>query len=180
MKTAVEELQRVLRDHVLEQEADAALVTSPQNRLYLTGFPSSAGWVLITPEKSYFLTDFRYFEAAERQVKSCEVVLLNNLSQNFCEIAQRHGINRVLVENVGLNLADAKTYREMFGFMGVKTVEDNTLDTAGAAEDPRFAGDYGRGVLAYPHNAAPRPDRARGCARDRILHAPQRSPGRGV
>lgn len=128
MKTAVEELQRVLRDQVLEQEADAALVTSPQNRLYLTGFPSSAGWVLITPEKSYFLTDFRYFEAAGRQVKSCEVVLMSRLSENVRQIVQRHGIRRVLVENAGLSFADAKNYREMFGTMGAQTVEDSTLD----------------------------------------------------
>lgn len=128
MITAVEQLQQVLRDHMLEQEADAALVTSPQNRLYLTGFPSSAGWVLITQQKSYFITDFRYFEAAERHVKSCEVVLMSRLSENLREIVQAHGIKNVLVEYAGLSLADAKNYRDMFGTMGVQTVEDSTLD----------------------------------------------------
>lgn len=128
MKTAVEQLQQVLGGHILQQGADAALVTSPQNRLYLTGFPSSAGWILITPQQSYFLTDFRYFEAASRQVKSCQVVLMNRLSDNFREIAQRHGIRRVLVENAGLSLADAKNYRDLLGAVGAETVEDNTLD----------------------------------------------------
>ena len=128
MKTAVEQLQQVLRDRVLEQEADAFLITSPQNRLYLTGFPSSAGWVLVTRDESYFLTDFRYFEAAQRQVTCCQVVLMTRLSDNVWELVQRHKLKHVLVENAGLNLADARNYREMFALLGAQTVETNTLD----------------------------------------------------
>ena len=41
-------------------KVDAFLITSPVNRRYLTGFPSSAGMVLVTKEEAYFLTDFRF------------------------------------------------------------------------------------------------------------------------
>lgn len=128
MKTAAEQIQQALCEQTLGQEADAVLVTSAQNRLYLTGFPSSAGWVVVTKEQAYFLTDFRYFEAAERHVTSCQVVLMKRLADSLKEIVQRHHLKHILVENAGLSLADAKNYREMFEPLGVKTVEDSTLD----------------------------------------------------
>lgn len=128
MKTAAEQIQQALREQTLGQQADAVLVTSAQNRLYLTGFPSSAGWVLVTKEEAYFLTDFRYFEAAERHVTSCKVVLMKRLSDSLKEIVERHSVKRILVENAGLSLADARSYRDLFSALGAETVEDNTLD----------------------------------------------------
>lgn len=47
-----------------DKEIDAVLVISPVNRQYVTGFPSSAGYVLVLPEKTVFITDFRYFGSA--------------------------------------------------------------------------------------------------------------------
>ena len=41
---------------------DAVLVSSPHNRRYLSGFTGSSGYLVITKEKFYMLTDFRYIE----------------------------------------------------------------------------------------------------------------------
>ena len=51
----IKELQEFLKKN------DAALITSDINRLYFTGFKSSAGAVLITKFKAFLLIDFRYF-----------------------------------------------------------------------------------------------------------------------
>lgn len=54
-------------------DLDALLVTSEPNRLYVTGFSSSAGAAVVTREGCCFLTDSRYIEAASRQITGCEV-----------------------------------------------------------------------------------------------------------
>lgn len=63
----------------------ALLVTSGANRFYLTGFHSSAGRVLITKDKAYFLIDFRYVEKAKSVVKSCDVILSGNATEELSQ-----------------------------------------------------------------------------------------------
>ncbi len=48
-------------------ETTALLVTSEINQRWLTGFDYSDGFCLVTPKKSYLITDFRYIEAAQAE-----------------------------------------------------------------------------------------------------------------
>ena len=57
---------------------DALLITSPVNRLYATGFASSAGILLLTAGGTWFFTDTRYIEAARGAIKGAEVLLVAN------------------------------------------------------------------------------------------------------
>lgn len=66
----VKQLREKLQSHGLS----AMLVASPINRRYLTGFTGSAGYVLITREQSYLLTDFRYMTQAPQQAAGFKVV----------------------------------------------------------------------------------------------------------
>ncbi|GGA22305.1 M24 family metallopeptidase [Paenibacillus physcomitrellae] len=68
--------QRVskVRKALLERQLDGLLVASPINRQYLTGFTGSAGYVLITADKAYLLTDFRYMTQAPQQAVDFEVI----------------------------------------------------------------------------------------------------------
>lgn len=70
-----------LRDKLAERTLDYLLVTHPDNRRYLSGFPerdvsvlSSAGWLLVGQRDSYFLTGFLYYGAARESVKGMQVV----------------------------------------------------------------------------------------------------------
>lgn len=63
-----------LRVKLQEQGLPAMLVASPINRRYLTGFTGSAGYVLITRDQSYLLTDFRYMTQAPEQATGFKVV----------------------------------------------------------------------------------------------------------
>lgn len=56
-----------------QQEFDALLITSPANRHYATGFPSSAGVCLITRKNGWFFTDFRYIEAAQANIQDFRI-----------------------------------------------------------------------------------------------------------
>lgn len=63
-----------LRKAVQDQGLDAILITSGINRRYLSGFTGSSGYVLITEDEGYLLTDFRYMTQASDQTKGLKVV----------------------------------------------------------------------------------------------------------
>lgn len=63
-----------LRLALQEQGLKAILITNATNRLYMTGFTGSSGYVLITDTKAYLLTDFRYMTQAPAQAPAFEVV----------------------------------------------------------------------------------------------------------
>lgn len=63
-----------LQQTLLEKNLDAILITNPINRRYITNFTGTAGVALITQQEAIFITDFRYTEQANEQVKSFTVV----------------------------------------------------------------------------------------------------------
>lgn len=56
-----------LRPELIKNEVDAILISQPKNRLYLSGFNGSDGWLLITAKDTIIATDFRYIEQTKRQ-----------------------------------------------------------------------------------------------------------------
>lgn len=101
----------------LPDGGSAALVTSPHNRRYLTGFPSSDGCVLILPDAVYFLTDFRYIEAARRQIRSMECLCYQRLTDTLRELMEKHGVRRLLVEAGQMTLRERRKLRETLSGM---------------------------------------------------------------
>ena len=53
---------------------DAMMITSEPNRLYATGFHSTAGMAIVTTAGSYFFTDSRYIEAASKRIDNCQIL----------------------------------------------------------------------------------------------------------
>ncbi len=128
MISAIERLQQALFTGEKAGKADAALVTSEENRFYLTGFPSSAGSVLLFREEAYFLTDFRYAEAARRVVRGCQVVCIKKMNDTLKELLQKHGARSVLAESERLSLKQARAFEKAFGEAGIAVTADDTLD----------------------------------------------------
>lgn len=63
-----------LREAMREKRLEAVWITGNVNRQYLTGFTGSSGYVLVTMDKSYLLTDFRYMTQAADQAAGFEIV----------------------------------------------------------------------------------------------------------
>src|SRR3954469_10759893 len=63
-----------LVDVLAERELDCLLVTGLVNVRYLTGFTGTNGACIVTPEERLFLTDFRYVDQAEEQVRGFDSV----------------------------------------------------------------------------------------------------------
>ncbi|MBR2338409.1 MAG: aminopeptidase P family protein [Clostridia bacterium] len=86
-----------------------ALVAAPHNLCYLTSFPSGDSWILLTAEKNYFLTDFRYIEMAQATVVGAECVMISRLTQTLAELAEHHDLERIFLEAGETSLAQAQT-----------------------------------------------------------------------
>ena len=86
------------------------LVYTPVARRYLTGFPSSLGYLLIGPCGAVLFMDGRYYEAACRAVRPpVRVVLTERLSEQLGEAAREMGCGTIYTET-------EITIRELEGF----------------------------------------------------------------
>ena len=54
---------------------DGAIILSEVGQRYLTDFHFSDGYLLITLDRAYLLTDSRYIEAAKEEVKEFEILI---------------------------------------------------------------------------------------------------------
>ena len=108
----------------------AVLVHSRPNRYYLTSFPSSAGILLVTAGKAYYLLDFRYAEAARAKAKGAEVVDLLNMDETLKGLLTKHGVQEVYMEYTALPYGTAMRYKKICESAGAEAIFDTTLDDA--------------------------------------------------
>ncbi len=92
---------------------DAVMITSPANRLYASGFSSSAGLALATAEKAWFFTDSRYFEAAQNEIEGFDVELIageETYGGKINEIISQYGIGTLGFEDECVTFAEFKRW----------------------------------------------------------------------
>jgi Xaa-Pro aminopeptidase len=92
LKQRIARLQDVLR----RQELEAVLITTPANLRYLSGFDGTNGALLVDPERSYLLTDFRYLKQAEQQAPHCLIRRwVNDLPGSLAPVITEAGLKRL-------------------------------------------------------------------------------------
>ena len=110
----------------LPEGADAALIESDVSRRYYTGFPSTAGTLLVFPKEAYFLIDFRYIEAARERVSDCTVLQMDRRAAQISELLKKHDAKTVAVEAERTTVGALSRLQEQFP--GVKFLTDGRLD----------------------------------------------------
>ena len=85
----VEHLRRIIGP----KKVDAFLISNIKNIRYLTGFTGSSAFALVTKDRAFFFTDFRYKEQAECEVRDFERAL---------EKGKRVPLIRTLVKKMGI------------------------------------------------------------------------------
>lgn len=89
MISRIERIHQFMEEH----ELDGLLIDSRENRFYLSGFTGTAGRILFTLEKDYFITDFRYTEQADEQTKGYEIVEVNQQQEEkLAELVKSCGV----------------------------------------------------------------------------------------
>lgn len=104
-----------VRQKLKEAGIDALLSYDPLNQRYLTGFSFTDGAVLITKEKAYLVTDFRYIEAASNVIsEEIEALIPSDRNAFFEEVFTSQGIKTVGFEGGFLPYGDYKRHVERF------------------------------------------------------------------
>lgn len=104
-----------LRQALKEQNVSALLVTNPYNRRYVTGFTGTAGAALISAEKAYFITDFRYTEQANTQIQGFEIIEQSGtLIDAIAEVIKDNGFETVGFEKDAVTYAEFERYSDGF------------------------------------------------------------------
>ena len=98
--------QRLERLHhrMEEEKLDAFFVTSPANRLYLSGFTGSAGYLYITPTSTVLATDFRYTEQAGLHAPGYEILRITGNLDWFKGLIADSGAKRIGFEGTDVNV----------------------------------------------------------------------------
>lgn len=118
----IEKLQNVLEN----SDFDSALIVSPENRFYFTGFNSSDGFLIVGKNDAVFITDGRYIEAAQNKIKNCRVLLQERSRTQLCDILKKMGAQKTAVEADRMTLSEyAKTVSALDG---TEVVADGALD----------------------------------------------------
>jgi len=80
----------------LEPGPGVLVVTSPENRRYLTGFTGSSGAAVLGRERAVFVTDFRYLDQASQECPGWEIVKQGPvLADTVAEVVSALGEERV-------------------------------------------------------------------------------------
>ena len=119
IKERVLKLQENLKDN------EAFWISSDSNRFYLTGFNSSAGWVLITKFDAVFFIDFRYFEKAKSIVDSCQVILSEKGTQQIYDFCKDKKVKTLFVENSFVSVSEFSRLENLFD--GIYISKENLL-----------------------------------------------------
>lgn len=120
IKERIKKLQNSLSD------GEAYFIIGNSNRLYVTGFNSSAGVVLITSDKAVFFVDFRYFEKAKSTVCGCDVVLYDG-DKDILKFCRDQSIKTLFAETDVISVKKYDYYRNFFE--DIVFSKQNKLDT---------------------------------------------------
>jgi len=118
-----------LREKMQQQNVDAVVVTSAENRYYFSNFRGSSGALLITKDHAILFTDFRYIVQAQAQATQFEVV---QHTQNMLALISE-SIQACSVKHLGLELGtlptnDYLTFQSLVGSIHISDIEDTFYD----------------------------------------------------
>ena len=99
--------------HALPPHADAFLLTCESNIFYFTGFPCDAAVLLATRDGSFFFTDSRYMEAAQRVIQGVSFCDSAKFPSLFPQLLTEHHVRRLLVETSRITVLQAQRFQSL-------------------------------------------------------------------
>ena len=129
-----------LREHLAKVELDAIFVSNGENRRYISGFVSTAGYLLVTQNDAVVCTDFRYTEQAAQQAPGWRIDRIGGKPEWLAKL-----VNEFAIKTLGFE-ADDMTVGTLERFK--KALKENDVDpewkaTSGIGVDLRAYKDSG-------------------------------------
>jgi Xaa-Pro aminopeptidase len=89
-------LKNLVEDFPRHKNIDAFLILNDSNIRYLTRFPASESWLLVTKNKIFYITDSRYILEARQGLKGIIVKQYKGMPcVTLCEICKKYKIKRL-------------------------------------------------------------------------------------
>jgi Xaa-Pro aminopeptidase len=89
-------LKKLVSEFSRYKNIDSLLITNDTNIKYLTGFDAHESWLLVTKEKAFYITDFRYVQEAKEGLKSVTVKQYTQTPcMELCELSKKYKLKRL-------------------------------------------------------------------------------------
>ncbi|MEW6082634.1 MAG: Xaa-Pro peptidase family protein [Bacillota bacterium] len=124
------------REILTEAQADAFLVTDPNNRFYLSGFRGSLGALLVTAGEQFLITDFRYTDQAQEEAPCYKVVRCEeDFFQELAGLCRESGVSVLAFEEDHITYGQ---YRKLGQAMAGVSLEplSGAVERLRAVKDP--------------------------------------------
>lgn len=96
-----------------EQDLDAMIVSSQYNLRYVSNFTGSAGLSIITQDKAFFITDFRYTEQATNQAAHMTIIEhKGNIQGEIEKLIQDNNIQSIGFEKNHVTYSEYETMKD--------------------------------------------------------------------
>lgn len=105
---------------------EAVLVTSKENKFYLTSYHSSNCYILLVGNDKYFFTDLRYYEEARKKLKNFKVVEISkNPLNTILKVLKKYKINILGIEKEKLLYYDYLNIERIFNDYKIIDISKN-------------------------------------------------------
>ncbi|MCA9403716.1 MAG: aminopeptidase P family protein, partial [Candidatus Omnitrophica bacterium] len=109
MTNRMQKVRRLLAAYKI----DALIVSDAVNATYLTRYPVSESWLLITAQRTYYITDFRYIHEVRGAVKGVTPVMYSkSVFSTIFELAARHKATHVGINEHHWTVAQHKRLKQ--------------------------------------------------------------------
>ncbi|MBQ9662406.1 MAG: aminopeptidase P family protein [Oscillospiraceae bacterium] len=109
-----------IQKKLIEHDLDAILLSDEKNQRYAAGFPFTDGYVLVSREKAWLITDSRYIEAAEKAAGGVAQILMYDNRKPKIRLLKtvlaEAGITALAAEDKKLCHADYMALEKLLGF----------------------------------------------------------------
>ncbi len=129
-----------LRERLAKDELDAIFISNGENRRYVSGLISSAGYLLVTQNDAVICTDFRYTEQAAQHAPGWRIDRIGGKSDWLANLVKEFEINTLGFESDDMTVGTLERFQ--------KALKENDADpdlkpTSGIGVDLRAYKDAG-------------------------------------
>ena len=101
-----------LRQRLAKDELDAIFISNGENRRYVSGFVSSAGYLLVTQSDAIICTDFRYTELAEQQAPGWRIDRIGGPSDWLAKLVKEFDIKTLGFESDDMTVSTLERFKK--------------------------------------------------------------------
>ena len=100
MNNYIKDRLKKLRTSMQRKNYNAFFIYNRANTIYFTGFRGSSSFALITEDKNYFITDFRYIEYAINNITGFKIIRQSNdVFEDLKKIVEKGKLKIIAIES---------------------------------------------------------------------------------